>query len=723
LKTCLFLLLALSLAILTCLAIVRENGRKRPWEIFRNAHIEHVAERLNRRATGSDSGSETIGGPQPPRAERYPIREIRPVLTGKVERCLTCHEGIEEISPSHPVEAFGCTVCHGGDGHGVTQEVAHQGLIGGRNPSDFRVVDKTCGRPGGTCHSERKLAAQNSVDRARTTIMATMSGVIASLRYSWGAQDDDLAHYASARSTGMAAFSDEKQELLSVPLMSRVNGINPLDPLGHPIGFSGSPADDQWRKFCARCHLWSKRDKGPSAHSSGCAACHVLYNAAGTYEGLDPTIPRGSVGYPQGHRLTTALPVSQCIRCHNRSGRIGLTYTGLGEADGYGTPYRAGHPGLDALSGERDARRLVPDIHFERGMACIDCHTPSDVMGNGRIYSHMREQVEIRCTDCHGTPSSPPGMGISGAILEEAEWRAKTLGLPPLPAADQVFVTERGTPILNLRRDGDRLVLTGRLDRKDHPCPLITNDKFHRIPGHGPDRMECSSCHARWAPQCYGCHDYRRQGRAMTDSMLETQTDGSWQETRDYYRFERPSLGINSRGRVSIMVPGCQVVYTELGVDGRPLPDRDMHLFKGEGFNHGIISVPVSPHSIRPEVRLCQDCHADPKTLGIGEGLFEPGRSWKENRFRPLLEPSVNPLGFAWESMVDACGEPLSATTHRGAHPLTSDQLKRVMRVAPCLPCHGRYDDPIWIDPDRAFQEALLPSHGRKVKHFLRGRR
>jgi hypothetical protein len=33
-------------------------------------------------------------------------KSITPTLTNKPEVCLTCHDGIEEISPSHPVQTF-----------------------------------------------------------------------------------------------------------------------------------------------------------------------------------------------------------------------------------------------------------------------------------------------------------------------------------------------------------------------------------------------------------------------------------------------------------------------------------------------------------------------------------------------------------------------------------------------------------------------------------------
>ena len=207
----------------------------------------------------------------------------------------------------------------------------------------------------------------------------------------------------------------------------------------------------------------------------------------------------------------------------------------------------------------------------------------------------------------------------------------------------------------------------------------------------------------------------------MLDTMLNKETDGSWQETRDYYRYEKPTLGINSKNRVSVIVPGCQVVYTELGADGRPLSGVDNKVFTGPGFGHGIVSTPVSPHTTRPEVRSCEECHTDPKALGIGQGFFEAGKTWDNNSFTALLQPRVNPLGFAWESLCDAQGRPLASTTHPGARPFNGKELKRILEVAPCLPCHGRYDDPIWSDPVDAFRRAKLPAHRQKVARFLRG--
>jgi hypothetical protein len=65
--------------------------------------------------------------------------------------------------------------------------------------------------------------------------------------------------------------------------------------------------------------------------NSGCASCHVVYandrdvqeggpyagfGNRGTSAGSDPTIRKGESGHPLMHRMTTAIPTSQCMICH-----------------------------------------------------------------------------------------------------------------------------------------------------------------------------------------------------------------------------------------------------------------------------------------------------------------------------------------------------------------------------------------------------------------------
>ena len=162
------------------------------------------------------------------------------------ERCLTCHFGIEEISSSHPIADFGCTICHGGNGLALDKDLAHQNLLGGSNPSNFRVVHLTCGRraPDGTrCHAGHTEMEKNPAQTSPRSLMATMAGVVTGLRYTWGAQEQTEALYGSMGVEG----ENKKIETIPVfgPLSFRRDRQGrpwPKDDLGRPIQISGQLA-------------------------------------------------------------------------------------------------------------------------------------------------------------------------------------------------------------------------------------------------------------------------------------------------------------------------------------------------------------------------------------------------------------------------------------------------------------------------------------------------
>lgn len=68
--------------------------------------------------------------------QRKSMKEKKPEIKtvtlpdGNLERCQTCHLGVEEISDSHPAETFGCVVCHGGNALSLDQNQAHAGVYG-----------------------------------------------------------------------------------------------------------------------------------------------------------------------------------------------------------------------------------------------------------------------------------------------------------------------------------------------------------------------------------------------------------------------------------------------------------------------------------------------------------------------------------------------------------------------------------------------------------------
>jgi len=100
-----------------------------------------------------------------------------------------------------------------------------------------------------------------------------------------------------------------------------------------------------------------------SCHAS-CGSCHVKAAAVG---GI-------SIGLIKGHKFIKKDEGKTCAFCHG--GRVYPEYTGE-----YGGK---------------------PDVHYQKGMLCMDCHQKSDMHGDGNTYP-SKQDVKDRpvCTNCH----------------------------------------------------------------------------------------------------------------------------------------------------------------------------------------------------------------------------------------------------------------------------------------------------------------------------------
>lgn len=377
--------------------------------------------------------------------------------SGRIEMCLSCHQ--EKPGKAHAREVVGCSPCHLGDPLRIDKHLAHRGLV--KNPGDLRVADRTCGQP--ACHPGRPEWVKNS-------LMATNQGIINVLRRYWGEiQDDPPASVRELMKTG-----------------------------------EDSLALDYFRKLCGSCHLWFEKGKYSGflgKKGGGCVACHLV---PGGRKGAHPL-------------LTLKIPTENCTRCHNRSGRIGLTYEGLYESEGYGTPFLQGDFGAESLEDGRFVRHLPADVHYQAGMVCADCHIKEETMGDGHRYAHFDQSVEITCTSCHG------GDGH----------------------------TRKGRVIPGVKKEGKGFVfvdLHGKKHPLKPPLPVACRHSVHR-------RLSCQACHDRHVPQCFGCHVRRLGGEKQLDKLSGQETFGAWEEFRSYMRYETPTLGWHG-DEVVIMVPG-----------------------------------------------------------------------------------------------------------------------------------------------------------------------
>ncbi len=550
----------------------------------------------------------------------------------KVEYCVSCHHGIED---AHPKKALTCTQCHRGDAAAPDAPKAHAGMWA--NPSDLRVVAQTCG----ACHTT--IAA-----KVKSSIMAHRSGTQSGTLFPNGLQPTrEGVTFAMAPVVTTPGVPLPNNHAVPRGALAR------LDPLP-TFGESGDPFFDLLRKECTSCHLWSKPKalKG-NMRATGCAACHMPYAEDGKYQGGDVAIARDKPGRPLRHTLTKQVPITQCATCHNGGSRAAMNFRGMMEAPPEGRQTFVYDQ--DLLHGHAYTEQ-TPDVHFTKGMVCIDCHTGREVHGDGQIYAKRTYEVEIRCETCHGTPDTlATGVTTQGRRLRN------------------VFVAAAPNP-------AGLVTLVGKMTGATHVIPQLAALPTQPA-GHEATHLaktECFTCHTAWAPTCYGCHikmDYTAYTKPVDvafDNLGDTHSKQGWFRLTPGVRFADPEpvLGVSWRGKVVPFVPRAQPLFTYVNPAGRVEYD-----FKKLGFAHN----PIVPHTVVRQARTCESCHANPRALGLG--LFT-------TREHPKLAEFKQPADYRWDRIVDEDGRPLQATTLDGARPLNREEMDRI-RNAPFKAPYG----------------------------------
>ncbi|MCK5924995.1 MAG: hypothetical protein KAG10_03800, partial [Methylococcales bacterium] len=177
-------------------------------------------------------------------------------------------------------------------------------------------------------------------------------------------------------------------------------------------------------------------------------------------------------------------------------------------------------------------------------------------------------------------------------------------------------------------------------------------------------------------------------------------SEGKVSETRSYLRWETPILGVNGEGRVTPMMPGCQVITTVIGKDGKTLVKNKIWNTP-EGL--GLDMAAVQPHTSGRKARSCASCHNNPKTLGYG---IEGGRftGVSQDRYIELETatgqvipsnaqvqmPAVPDLKWDLSKIVTREGKQLVTV---GSHwpltgPLSQAQREKMERTQICTACH-----------------------------------
>ena len=551
------------------------------------------------------------------------------------------------------------------------------------------------------------------------------------------------------------------------------------------------------------------REKRGDYRGMGCSSCHILYSNDGYYEGNDPTIDKNEKGHLltheiKGTRKSGGIPVETCNSCHNRGKRIGTTYQGLMEFP-YGSPFGPDGNKQPKLHTKKYLF-ISDDLHHQfdqsrpgnpiGGMLCQDCHTTIDMHGDGNIFGTTLAQVEIECQDCHGTPDKYPWelpLGFSEEFAKDlTNEKPRGLGDNVLPQTqayatlydrkDGYLLSARGNPLGNVVKDGEKVVLHSATGN-DFEIPVLKTLNINKtwsspdaevamakVKNHNRE-LECYACHASWVPQCYGCHvkmDYSKGKDGKPKMDIDWITSGSANdeqgqtaestlgvggiksmgkayETRSYLRWEEPVLGRNGEGRITPLMPGCQVIFTVIGRDGKTLINNMIGFAEDEAKAANqkhkpllIDMAPAQPHSAQRKARTCESCHDNAKAAGygIGGGVFQ--RKNNINVIEDLLDqrtgepipkryqvqiPAIPNLNFDLSAIVDRKTGNQIATV--GTHwplsrALNRKERSKLERTGLCLGCHQEMTNKeLW---NRVNSKEFLDTkaHTRKMNEILK---
>ncbi|MDU8929963.1 hypothetical protein RXV86_21465 [Alisedimentitalea sp. MJ-SS2] len=526
------------------------------------------------------------------------------------------------------------------------------------------------------------------------------------------------------------------------------------------VGVNGREKRGDFRGAgCSSCHvpysnegLYEGGDPTVSKEQPGKLLTHQMQ---GTRKSK---VKHGDVEY-------SGIPTETCNTCHNRGKRIGVSYQGIMEFP-YGSPYNASG-GKQPKLHTKNYLYIKSDLHHaidsregnpQGGMLCQDCHTSVDMHGDGNLPGTTLAQVEIECEDCHGTVAKFPwelplgyGEEFQTEIAADARGLSEEAGdetvmfAQDYEAQDGFLLTARGNPFGNVVKSGDKVMLhsASGLDFEVPVLKQIATDGTWKSPdaqvamgsvGKHMESMECYACHADWAPQCYGCHvtvDYsegktdvdwinnansRGPDGLTADNVLGTNgltSAGKVSETRSYLRWEEPTLGINGEGRVSPLMPGCQVITTVIDKDGNTVAHNETWMTPDAGGTKGLDHAAVQPHTAGRQARSCESCHNNPKALGYGisGGRFMAKNSTGmvvdmetatgqiiPNQYQQQIQ-AVPSLDHDLSRIVTEDGKQLVTV---GSHwpltgPLPQDMREKMERTGLCMGCHQNMtDETLW---------------------------
>jgi hypothetical protein len=467
------------------------------------------------------------------------------------KNCTSCHK-VEKIDSVHKMSCIECHVLP----QNRKNIYSHKVII--KNPSSFKYVNTLCAK----CH-------KNEIENIQNSLHGTLSSAINITRFAWHAQDTPQPIYAIKKNKNLKA----------IPLSKKF------------IKKPSDLADDLLRRKCLRCHLMQNNYTTTGTHrSTGCATCHMQYEPNGRYTGNDIVI-FNKFGYSKIHKMYKHPKISSCLSCHNNE-FVGTDYAGMFPKD-YNKSFRS--PILK--SGYFKPRiygigqhHLISDIHYRKGLTCIDCHKKNDVMGNGKIYENELKAIKVKCSSCHGSYNKKPSPNFIKIRDKQC-----------------IFTSSKGI---------EYKVKTYNKSSIAH--------KYHR-------NVACSACHAAWQTENYQLNLYLDETKnykmwknltnqedpyleqflkealkngnrkpLMPDYITNKLKNGVWYSGWLARRWSYFTLAKSDDGLYRILRPIFQYRLTYKNENGK-IVFNDI--------DNMSVSIPYSPHTITLYGKSCESCH------------------------------------------------------------------------------------------------------------------
>lgn len=510
--------------------------------------------------------------------------------------------------------------------------------------------------------------------------------------------------------------------------------------------------DEQVNITCGNCHLYSAgaNNRYADFRSSGCTSCHMQYSMDGRSRSTDPNVNKlepadpdqianGERSHISDHIIRNVSKVSNgvivrgitdkaCVGCHQGSNRTVLQYWGIRLDQNADLTNNTQYPenpinftntandrrlfdpavnnntfnGRNAdqyiLTEDYDGDGLddtPPDVHYESGMGCIDCHGSRDLHGgtkgdvtSGKVMSRQDQATAIACESCHGdiegyAPTAPCedyqgqqqtcavdrfGNTLRHVIKDPQDnfWLTSrvygTLHYVP-QTRDLTYNTNKAHPRTgNLLYSPKAAYAMGRINGTPGSGPVQTNPVLYSQGFSHTDDLDCASCHAAWTNNCIGCH-LKGQYNANPAEFFFSNITGERiliEEANADFVYQNPVstyLGINSRGYITQISPAEKMFYRYEDLNGN---ESDVFAFSdrlGEGNNpdlQGRNTFPalamnqMAPHSIRGRLdpttnseglRYCVTCHLTQNAIDqFGNEYAEFRELYYDNDFDALVD-------------------------------------------------------------------------------------